>query len=611
MVMTQRSLPPGGTGPRDPRLAGFAEGGHYGAALPSATVAGVLEAVSDGAGRPPLGATDDELVGIMGCWQAAEAHAHARLLAVLRELIRRRAKPGFGEYPGGLPGSWETGTAHEVAAELGISWQAAAPLLQLAWELEARLPGTGRLLDQGVLTGFKARIVADEFGVLDDEKVAGAEERLLERDLSVPEMTPARLRKLCQKIADTVDPEGAQRRREETQRQRARVDFYRAHGGDTRLFAEGLPADDALMAKASIQARALAYRQAGIYPDDGMDLLRVLAMLDLVNELSAEARIERYRQHDAAGDEARREEERARNEEATATLAKYRPTARPSGPPDGNGDPPLPDGPSDGGWPGLDSDGEEAGSDTERKTGSAPAEPASPGLPSLVHLTLPLATLLGLDRRPGEVPGYGSVDPGLVKDLARAAAQNPRTSYCFTVTDSDGHATGHACARLIRTPGETIRPDGCSGSVGTAWNLVPDRSRPGPDSGYGTWILTVPGGTRYRLEIHPVPLHSCDHRFATTSYRPGKMLRHLVEIRDGECSFTGCSHPASQSDFEHGKPFDQGGATDSCNGSPVSRRCHRVKQSRGWSLSQPEPGRHVWHTPSGRTYEKQAKAYPD
>jgi hypothetical protein len=121
----------------------------------------------------------------------------------------------------------------------------------------------------------------------------------------------------------------------------------------------------------------------------------------------------------------------------------------------------------------------------------------------------------------------------------------------------------------------------------------------------------VPGGARYRLDVHPVPLHDCDHRYATDSYRPGKLLRHLVEIRDGECSFTGCSHPAGQSDFEHGIPWHKGGRTDACNGAPRSRRCHKVKQSRGWSVTQPEPGRHVWHTPSGRSYEKRAKTYPD
>ena len=41
----------------------------------------------------------------------------------------------------------------------------------------------------------------------------------------------------------------------------------------------------------------------------------------------------------------------------------------------------------------------------------------------------------------------GPVDPWLARDLAAAAARNPTTTWCVTVTDQDGHATGHGCAR--------------------------------------------------------------------------------------------------------------------------------------------------------------------
>jgi hypothetical protein len=57
------------------------------------------------------------------------------------------------------------------------------------------------------------------------------------------------------------------------------------------------------------------------------------------------------------------------------------------------------------------------------------------------------ATLLGWAGRPGEIGGIGPVDPDLARDLARAAAANPKTTWCVTVTDRDGHAIGHGCAR--------------------------------------------------------------------------------------------------------------------------------------------------------------------
>ena len=62
-------------------------------------------------------------------------------------------------------------------------------------------------------------------------------------------------------------------------------------------------------------------------------------------------------------------------------------------------------------------------------------------------LTVPLADLTGLADRPGEMSGIGPVDPWLARDLAAAAARNPRTTWCVTVTDEHGHAVGHGCAR--------------------------------------------------------------------------------------------------------------------------------------------------------------------
>ena len=74
--------------------------------------------------------------------------------------------------------------------------------------------------------------------------------------------------------------------------------------------------------------------------------------------------------------------------------------------------------------------------------GAAPA-----GFASRVTLTAPLATLTRLAGRPGELAGLGPVDPWLTRDLATAAAANPRTTWCLTVTDNEGHAIGHGCAR--------------------------------------------------------------------------------------------------------------------------------------------------------------------
>ena len=167
---------PGGAGggrrERDPRLAAFAQGGPGDTSPPGPALAVTLEELS-GPGWRCDGATDDELVGLLGRWQAAESWAAAGKLGVVRELIRRRARAGArgqdAPVHGDLPDAWEEGLGHEVSAALGISLPAADKLAGLAWDLHARLPGIGALLARGELDALKARIIADELSVLGDE----------------------------------------------------------------------------------------------------------------------------------------------------------------------------------------------------------------------------------------------------------------------------------------------------------------------------------------------------------------------------------------------------------------------------------------------------------
>ena len=112
------------------------------------------------------------------------------------------------------------------------------------------------------------------------------------------------------------------------------------------------------------------------------------------------------------------------------------------------------------------------------------------------------------------------------------------------------------------------------------------------------------------MTIEPMPTFDCDHRHESHAYKPNATLRHLVQIRDYTCTFPPCSRHARDSDFEHAVPYDQGGRTCGCNAGARSRKCHRVKQSPGWNVTQPQPGWHQWTTPHGRTYTQGPKHYP-
>jgi ribosomal protein L12E/L44/L45/RPP1/RPP2 len=631
-----RGTPIGGRGGRrDGRLAWFAGGGLGDTAHPSAGLARVLEDLSG----PPgclAAATGDEATGLLGRWQALDSWVQARLLGIIREMIRRAALPGPSH--GSLPDQWHEGLAHEIAAALAISLPAADKLVSLAWELEARLPGTGAKLEDGTLSITKARIVVEEFSVLDGERAAEAEKLLLEQleRRGRDGLTPGKLGKLAQHIADTVDPAGAVKRRKRAEREEARVRFYRDHGGAAGLAARGLPTDQALRADANIKSRAKAYKKAGIYPDATMDQLRVLALCDKLNGINLDARIAMARAGENAQTQAQAQ---AQEDAASAPRPGTQEESEDDGGVSGDDDDDGPDG-GDGGRDGGPGNG---GSGGGRGGGTVPADYSDPGLPARVNLTIPLLDLPGTSKwaaaaaqpaaatqrptvaqRPGEAPGLGSLDPALCRDLASAAAQSPRSQFCLTITDQNGYAIGHACAqpkRNTRNTGKIAQVNASPGSnrdssplAGTrpppgTWGFTP-QCAPGPPGGYGTWTLTLPDGRQYDVAIMPVPVHECDHSLESHAYQPSGKLRHLVQIRDGECTFPCCSHPAAESDFEHAIPYDKGGRTCGCNAGARSRRCHRVKQSPGWKVTQPRPGWHRWTTPAGRTYIQGPKEYP-
>jgi hypothetical protein len=112
------------------------------------------------------------------------------------------------------------------------------------------------------------------------------------------------------------------------------------------------------------------------------------------------------------------------------------------------------------------------------------------------------------------------------------------------------------------------------------------------------------------VDIDVVPTYDCDHRHGSAGYQPSDKLRHLIQVRDGKCSFPSCSRHARESDFEHAQPFDKGGPTCACNAHACSRSCHRVKQSKGWDVTKPRPGWTKWTTMAGRTYLQGPWHYP-
>jgi hypothetical protein len=239
-----------------------------------------------------------------------------------------------------------------------------------------------------------------------------------------------------------------------------------------------------------------------------------------------------------------------------------------------------------------------------------------PGFAGRVTLTIPATTALDLADRPGEMAGIGPIDPDLARELASAAARNPRSTWCVTVTDSQGHAIGHGCARPAPASQHAKRhkPDTSGGPdpPGPPQFTFTPTDNPGPPGGYGTWRFStgMPGQRDLIIEIGPIPTGDCDHRHETKGHDPGVMLRHLTQVRHSTCTGPGCRRPSTHADFEHNVPYEAGGRTCLCNGNPKCRFDHRLKQDPRWNAEQLPNGNVRWTTPSGRQYVTEPTRYP-
>jgi hypothetical protein len=243
--------------------------------------------------------------------------------------------------------------------------------------------------------------------------------------------------------------------------------------------------------------------------------------------------------------------------------------------------PPQP--PSDPAAPAAPSDPAPAAASSGPAAPSAPSGPAPSALPSAppdqrrvaarINLILPLATALGLAEQPGTVAGFGPVDAPLARDLAGLAVRHPATRCCITLTGDNGQAIGHGCL-----PGPVV------------WGKLATRGM--------------------TLAINRLAQGDCDHRHQESGYQPSRKLQHLIWARNPTCTAPGCRCLAARCDLDHTIPYDQGGRTCECDLAPLCRHHHRCKQSKGWRLTQPQPGVMLWTTPAGRHYRTEPDAYP-
>jgi hypothetical protein len=432
-------LPGGGPGAG----AGFAQGG----VLDELPAGRVLAGFAADADEHADDLDDDSLIGLLRAHDRQASHEAAAKLAIIAKLARRRpADRTPAPAAGQLPEQLSEFLADEVAVALTLTRRAAEDQVELALQLAAR-PAIAAALGAGRIDLYKARILVEALAPLEPLHAAAVQAAIVP---AAAGLTSGQLRAELTQAILALDPDAMRKRRQAAEKD-ARVELWTNPDGTTTLAGRDLPPAAALAAnkricqvaahwKKLIRAAWKHHDPAGEQPrpEHGMDLLRAWAYLALLN-----------------------------GQPVDLPPAGFLPPADlPS--PDSPDASTSPDGdtadsatPGTGGGPGAGTGGSPdrpagpggpAGQDVPaglHRPGPVPGpyrgDPAA-GLPPLagtIHLTLPLATLLGLTDRPGVAAGHGALPGDVARALANAAVTHKAASWGLIITDPHGHAVGY------------------------------------------------------------------------------------------------------------------------------------------------------------------------
>ena len=559
----------------------------------------VLSALTEQAAGDLARLTDNQVIGAMSAARRLAARAAWLELTAIAEFTRRReaqleaataAKVPRGCRDGEFPDA-------ELGMELVTSPNAARDTMDLAGDLQTRLPRTWQALGAGLIDEYRARLIWRPTRHLSDADAARADEVLAGL---APGLRYDQLARKAVAVAMKLDPEAFQRGKEQARADRQRVAAGREDSGNAFLSGRELATEDVLASKAHIDALAAALRREGL--PGSLRQLRVLVYLDLTQGRDPRARLT-SRPAGQAGQEGSDSPPPGQQSPGDAS----QPHGVPCGDAGTGHDDPAGghdstdaidgDGADDASWDGCPDmpewQHERRGTRDDDDHPDGPGVPAGPPapFPALINLTVPAGTAYGWSAAPGEAGGWGLLDPGDTRRLLQAAALHPRTRWRVTLLAPDGTAAAHGRAR---GPHPWIPPPDSGGT------------RDGPDE---RQAAALAGFLRdLNVTLTPIAKGSCDHASREYRYIPSRKLKDLIRARTARCTAPGCGAQAVHCDLDHTLPYPAG-ITCQCDLAPACRRHHRCKQAPGWRLTQPEPGVMIWTTPAGRSYTTRPTVY--
>jgi hypothetical protein len=441
-----------------------------------------------------VGLEDGALAGValsfrrLASWAAAgELAAVAQIAARSARTDRRATVDGSGR-----PDRVTSDAAGQVSLALAMSLDGAVAWADLGVVLGWRLRATGAALTAGEIDLARARMIVRMTSGLSDADARLVEAMILGR---AGRMTLGQLHSALRRAVIKVDPAGAEKRREQAEKN-AKVVLYPEDEGTASLGGYALPGVQAAEAMARITALARAMKAAGT--DGKIDLIRAQIFLSLLlgtfsdippdnSAAGPEDSGPRGPEDDGPGggpengepgpggdpgdgepgsDPAGEDDEPDDDPPADPDLPRGRRGRGrglgdlcPGGPGGGIRASPNRARPPRGGAVARTNAGHEA------PRGEAPGPGVSPGpvgpahgppaseSAGLLKLTVPLATLTGASAAPGQLSRLGVVTPQQARQIATIAARHRATDWRGIVCDPAGQAQAVAHVPRSRSPG--------------------------------------------------------------------------------------------------------------------------------------------------------------
>ena len=491
----------------------------------------------------PGAVPDAQVLELVSARARQLAYDQAHLWAVLADLAGRDPLPNMPEARALRPDEIFEYAVDEVRAELRMTRRTARRELDHAVTVAA-VPAVLAALAAGQIDRARAIVLAEGCWDLTDTQ---AEKLLAEVLPEAGEVTAGTLSDRVRRVAVALDPAWAERRYREAIRDRRLIGYLNPDGSAT-VSAQYLPADQAATACARVDALAAAAKRAGV--PARTDELRVELFLGLLDgSLHGLSELEIVAE----------------------LLRRYPKAVEPSAPE------PAPTGPA-----------------PTEPTPTAPGA-ARPMARRGVELRVGLSTLMGLDERPAELAGWGTVTAPVARDIA---ARQTRAQWRFAILDTAGRMVFDGTTRRRPAPADSgptpAAPPAAGGVVElhVAAELLDNRDIA---SRHPEWSDVLADLTAQYARQQPIDQDPAA-RF------PGRRLRRRVQLRFQRCIGVGCNRPASQCEQDHRRDHSRGGRTDEANLAPGCSYDHSLKTRRGWRLVQLDDATYRWTSPLGRRH---------